>query len=108
MPGPAARARAHAPAVCQGRRGVLARTVRFPFAARRHSISLLPPLTQPDAVRAVVDRVVSAPDNGLAAALAGFSWDYEKVGQESIGAEKKRRPSPRRSFFAHPLLLSTP
>jgi hypothetical protein len=41
---------------------------------------LLPtPTLQPAAVQAVVERVVAAPDDGLAAALAGFTWDYEKV-----------------------------
>jgi hypothetical protein len=38
-----------------------------------------PPLFQPDAVRAVVDAVVAAPDDGLADALDGFTWTFEKV-----------------------------
>ena len=46
---------------------------------------------QPDAVRAVVDAVASAPDKDLAPLLENFKWTFEKVTERGEREREERR-----------------
>ena len=40
-------------------------------------------LSQPANIKQFIDSVIAAPPGGLAAALEGFRWNFEKVGSFS-------------------------
>jgi hypothetical protein len=40
---------------------------------------------QPEAVKAAISKVLAEPLENVGDALAGFKWEYEKVGRQGFG-----------------------
>lgn len=62
--------------------------------ARARAHARLPSTPQPQDIKAVVDRLAAVPLDDLPAALAGFTWEHDKVRLPAITRAPARLPAP--------------